>query len=466
MKETAIATKVKKRAPLDKNVDMLSGKILPNFVKFTLPIILTGFLQQFYNTADSIVVGNFGGKEALAAVGATTQIISVLVAVFINIFIGTNILVARSKGAGDDDTLRKVVSTTYIMSLVMGIVLMIAGQLLARPLLELTKCPENIIDSSESYLRIYFLGVPASMFFNFGASVLRNSGDSRSPFIYLSISGVANVVLNIVFVLTFGNAVVSVALATVVSMYMSAIQFFIHLVRMKGACKLYPFKFKFDFQIFIKTIRYGIPSVISAASFSLTNVIIAPTINSYGDVGISGSTAAGSIESFLYAITSSFSAATSAFMGQNIGAGNKERTVKVLKTGYAIAVCSMAVFTVLIIGLGRELLYLFIPGETEAIEFGRYRMIFIMSASVMNGIMNINAGAIQSYGYTTLQMLSNLIGVCLFRIGWMTLVYPQSPSPTMLWICYPVSWTLTALVLLAIVIVMTKKYLKGKNFRI
>lgn len=449
-----------------RDVNMLSGPILPEIIKFSLPIILTGVLQQLYNTADTIVVGNFGGKEALAAVGATTAIISILVTVFINLFVGTNILVARSVGAGDEDSIKKIVSTTYLLSLGLGVGIAVLGELLALPMLELTGCPENVIPGAEKYMRIYFIGIPASMFMNYAASVIRNSGDSKSPFIYLSLSGVANVVCNVAFVLLFGDPVASVAIATVVSMYLSAVLFFIHLVRLEGPARLNPFKFEFHLDIFLKTIRYGIPSVISGVSFSLTNVIIQPAINSYGDVGISASAASASIEAFLYAINNSFMAAVVAFVGQNIGAGNRDRVKKVLRVSYLTAICTMAVFTALIISLGRNLLWLFIPGELEAIEFAQLRLTIIMSAAIINGIMNVNAGALQAYGYTIVQMISNLVGVCAFRIVWMTAVYPKSPTPFMLWICYPISWVATCIAIFVFVMILTKKYLGGKNFNI
>ncbi len=446
-----------KRSPM-KDVNMLSGPILPQLLKFALPIILTGVLQQLYNTADNIVVGQFGGKPALAAVGATTSIISILVGVFINIFIGTNILVARSKGAGDDAMLKKIVSTTYLLSLVLGFGILIVGEILAEPLLVLTSCPENVIPGALKYMRIYFLGIPASMFMNFAASVIRTSGDSKTPFIFFSISGIVNVLFNITFVLIFGDPVAGVAISTVVSMYISAILFFIYMYRMNGPCKLYPFKLRFDIGVFLKTIRYGIPSVISSVSFSLTNVMIQPAINAYGDVGISASTASASIEAYLYAITNSFMAAVVAFAGQNIGAGNRERVGKVLKTSYLMAIAIMAVYTGIVIGLGRELLWLFIPGEQEAIEFAQLRLVIIMSAAVVNGVMNVNAGALQAFGYTIVQMISNLVGVCAFRIVWMTAIYPVNPTPFMLWICYPISWVATCVTIFVVVMILNYKY--------
>ena len=238
-----------------KQLNMLEGPILPAMFKFAVPIILSGILQQLYSTADTLIVGAMGGKEALAAVGATGSAVSLLVTVFVSVFVGTDVLVSRYKGTGDSEALQKVVSTTFLMSLAFGAILAVAGELLARPMMVLTDCPENIIDSSTLYLRIYFLAMPASMFANFASSVIRSSGDSRSPFVYLSISGLCNVVGNVILVLTLGDPVVAVAIATTVSIYVSASLFFIHMVREKGSTRLHPLKPSFDMQVFLKTVR-------------------------------------------------------------------------------------------------------------------------------------------------------------------------------------------------------------------
>ena len=449
-----------------REINMLEGSIVKNMLLFAVPIIFTGVLQNLYNTADTIVVGNFGGKSALAAVGATATTTSVVVNVVLGIFVGMNIILARQLGADDKLGAERTCRTGYVTSLILGAVLAVVGQLIALPLLHLTKCPESVLPGAEMYLRIYFCGLPALMFNNYAASVLRMTGDSRSPFIYLTVSGAVNVVFNLIFVLLFGNPVAGVALATILSMYIACILFFIHLIKLDGPCKLEPFNFRMHIPTLLSIIRYGIPSCISSATFSMTNLIIQPAINAFGEIGLSGSAAAVSIEAYLYSITASFNTAVVSFMGQNIGAGNKERAVKVLKTAYAVAIVMMSVYTVLIIGLGRQLLGLFIPGETEAIEFGQLRLTFIMSAATINGIMNVNSGALQAYGFTMGQMISNLVGVCLFRVIWMFVIYPMNRAPWLLWLCYPVSWVMTAIGVLVMVIILTRKYLSGKAFKL
>lgn len=449
-----------------REVDMLSGSIVKNMLSFAIPIVFTGILQNLYNTADTLVVGNFGGKNALASVGSTASITSTIVNVAVGIFVGMNIIIARQLGAKDDNGASVTARTGYVTSLFLGVILCCVGQLASLPLLHVTECPESVIGGAETYLRIYFCGVPALMFNNYASNALRMSGDSRSPFVYLSVSGVVNVVFNLLFVVFFGNPVVGVALATILSMYIATVLFFLHLMRIDGPIKLNPFNLRIHFPTLGKIVRYGIPSCISTATFSLTNLMIQPAVNAFGEVGISGTTASGSIEAYLYSITASFNAAVVSFMGQNIGAKNKERTLKVLKTAYIIAIVMMAVYTVLIISLGRVLLGFFIPGEEEAIEFARLRLTFIMSAAVINGIMNVNSGALQAYGFTLGQMMSNLVGVCLFRVIWMTAIYPLKREPWLLFLCYPVTWTMTAIGVFIIVMVLTRKYIRGKEFKL
>ena len=449
-----------------REINMLEGSIVKNMLLFAVPLIFTGVLQNLYNTADTIVVGNFGGTAALSAVGASATTISIVVTVVINVFVGMNIILARQLGADERADAATTCRTGYVTSLILGIVLTVIGQILTLPLLELTECPESVMDGAELYLRIYFCGVPALLFNNYASSVLRISGDSRTPFIYLSVSGVVNVIFNILFILAFGNPVAGVALATIFSLYVASVMFFVHMIKLDGPCKLEPFNLRLDLKTLGKIVRYGIPSCISAATFSLTNLIIQPAINAFGEIGLAGNAAAVSIEAYLYSITSSFGTAVVTFMGQNIGARNKERVIKVLKSGYAVSIAVMSVYTVFIIILGRQLLGLFIPGEIEAIEFGQLRLTFIMSAAVINGIMSVNGGALQAYGFTIGQMFSNLIGVCLFRIVWMFCIYPMNRVPWLLWLCYPVSWFMTAVGVLVMVIILTKKYLSGKSFKL
>ena len=445
---------------------ILTGPILSTMLVFAFPIIMTSVLQQLYNTADTLIVGIVGGKEALSAVGASGSIISLCINVFVSIFTGTNILVARHTGDKDDDAIRRVVSTTYLLSIAMGAAIMIFGLFNARALLEYTECPPEILDEATKYLTIYFLAVPGSMIVNFGASVIRSSGDSRTPFIFLSVSGALNVLFNVIFVIIFGNPVTSVAVATALSIYVDAALFIIYLLRADGAKRLYPFKLKFDGAIFVKTIRYGIPSAIATACFAITNFIIQPAINAFGTDGISGMSAAASIESYVFLVGGAVGTTVCTFMGQNIGAGNRERVKLILKRAYVMNCSVILTLSLLTLLVAKPLLGLFIPGETAAIEFGYLRLKLCLGAAVMQGVMNVNNGALQAYGYTSILMVSNLIGVCLFRILWMTYVYPLDRSPLNFLVCYPVSWTFSAAAMFTIVMLLTRKYMRSGRIKI
>lgn len=445
----------------EKSDRILNGPILKSMMAFALPLILTSVLQQMYNTADTLIVGMAGGKDALSAVGATGSIINLCVTMFVNLFAGTNILVARYTGEKNDNALRKVVSTTYIISLALGAFLLVFGEIVARKFLILTECPVEILDSATKYLTIYFIGVPGSMLTNFAASVIRNYGDSRSPFIYLSVSGALNVLFNILFVTILDDPVAAVAWATVLSIYAGTALFLNHIIRMKGATKLSPFKFSFDREIFVKTLRLGIPTTIANACFAITNIIIQPVVNSFGTDGLSGMSAASSIENYAFLICGAMATTTAVFMGQNMGAGNGHRVKDVLIKSYLFITVVTTVLPLLLLSVAKPLLGLFIPGEETAIEFGYLRMKICLSATIFQGFLNIGSGALQAHGRTTLLMIANLVGVCLFRITWMLFIYPLNPSPKNFLICYPVSWAFCAVFFLIASIILTKKYMKN-----
>lgn len=445
---------------------MLEGNLYKSILSFVFPLIMAGVLQQLYNAADIAIVGQFAGREAVAAVGATTPTISLLVVVSTNIATGFNILLARAIGAKDDERIKNSVSTAFLFSIGLSLFVTVAGILLSKPLLRLTDCPENIFEDAATYMRIYMLGVPASMFYNFMSSVLRISGDSRRPFVYLATSGIANVVLNVVFVLVFGLPVVGVAVATVVAQYFSAIMLLVRLVRLEDATRLDFRSLKFDPDSLGKIVRYGIPSAISNATFSASNLMIQSAINAFGDVGISANTASSSIESFVFTITGTFVVAVSAFVGQNLGAGNRKRVSDIMRVSYAICAVMTLLISALGIIFGKGLLSLYLPNDAAAVDFGYVRLCYIMGAMILNALSSVTVGAMQAFGYTTVQMLSNIIGVCGFRFVWMLLFYPLAPTPEMLYICYPVSWGLTLAFNAVFTFVVLRRYRRGVDFRL
>lgn len=449
---------------LSRNVNMTEGPIFSSMVAFSIPLILSGILQTLYNAVDVMVVGNFASKEAVASVGATTIIINLFVTVITSICNGSNIIFARAIGAKDEHRIQRAMTTAYTFSLILGACITVSGILLARPMLLLTGCPNNILEGAVTYMQIYMLAAPALVFYNFMSGVIKLSGDSKRPFYYLAISGLVNVVLNIALVLLTGAAVVAVAVATVVAAWVSAILTFVRLTRLDGACRFNPKKLGLHGETLMKIIRLGVPSAISTATFSLTNLQIQSAINSFGDVGIAGNTASISIENLLHVFTNISGGVVSAFMGQNIGAGNRERTLRVMKVGY-ISFAATAVLTGSIcLIFGKFLLGLIIPGETEAIEFGYVRLAVLSAVSLLTAINHVSGGSLQSFGYTVFQMLVNLVGVCGFRFLWMAFVFPVDPSPLSLYICYPISYSIVLILGLVMNSYVISKYKKGNNF--
>ena len=447
-----------------KPIDMLCGPLIPSFVKFALPLILTTLLQILYNAADVAAVGNLGSTDDVAAVGATTILVNIFVIFVANIPVGTNIIAARAYGANDKGRIRRILSTSYAFSFILGVAFLLLGEAFTSPLLKLTNCPKEIIDKSALYMRIYFVGLPASSVYNFLSAILRSSGDTKRPFKYLTISGAVNVVLNIGLILLTGNAVSSVAISTVISQYLSAILIFVHYIRQKDESRLFPFKLSLDTETFLKIIKLGVPATVSALCYSFANLLVQSEINNLGSISMSGNTAATTVEGFLFAITGAAATTAAVFIGQNLGAGNKQRISDVLKKSHlfwgSVAVVMMAFcFT-----FGRFILGLIIPGEVEAIDFGMNRVYFICGSAIVHAAMSINNGVMQAFGYSTYQMIVNVIGICGFRIPWMLWAYPLNPTPEMLYVLYPISFTLVLMVNSIFVLTLMRRLKKGESF--
>ena len=460
-------TNTKKQLSIFKDVDMTGGALPASLVTYAVPLLVTSILQTLYHAADIAVIGNFGSDTSVASIGATTVIIHVLVNVFMNIVSGANLLFARYRGARDTDGVKDTLSTTYAFSMTLGVILMIAGLVFAKPMLVLTKCPGEVIVGAELYLKIYMIGVPASAFFNFMAAVLRSMGDSRRPFIYLSISGIVNVIFNLIFVLGFGMDVEGVAIATVISQYLSAVLLFVRLVRFDDENRLYPFNFKIRFYTLRKIVRYGIPSSISAACFSLSNVFIQSALNELGPYAIAGEAAVSNVMSLvLFSVAGPLSQTTSAFIGQNIGAGNRERCMKIARQMYVYGVIAVAALGVLCLVFIRPLLSLFVPGDAAAIEFGTLSLRLRCYVFAFYAIMQISNGVLQAFGYTTYQMVNSMVFIVGIRFLWMLWIYRVFPSEFALLVCYPITWVAAAVGAFAVSLFLLSKYKRGKEFKL
>ena len=425
--------------------DMCNGPIFGKMVLFALPIMAMNILQLMFNTTNMIVVGRFSGKEALAAVGATGAIISLIVNLFMGLSVGTSVIVAQDHGAGRPDSVSRSVHTSIAISIIGGILVMALGLFLCNPLLIMMGTPMDVIDLSALYMRIYFLSLPASMVYNFGAAILRAVGDSRRPMYYLLISGVVNVILNLFFVIVFHMSVDGVAWATVISQYLSMVLILLCLIHNKEeSIRLTLKSLHIDGRKFGQIIRIGLPAGLQGLLFSISNVLIQSAINSFGSAMVAASSAAGNIEGFVATSMNAYYNAAITFTGQNMGAKKYDRIDKVAKICTILVIITWIVVGGLTMLVSRPLLSIF-TSDPEVIRLGVIRINVLMIAYFTCGIMNVFPGLTRGMGFSILPMICTLIGACLMRIVWLATFFAWFPSVLMLFACYPITWALAGI---------------------
>ena len=425
-------------------LDMTSGPLLKKIIVFTIPILLSGVLQLLFNAADIIVVGNFAGDNAMAAVGSTASLVSLMTNLFIGISAGANVAVANFYGSKDDEAVQETVHTSVILSVVGGAGLMLIGLLLARPILELMGSPEAVLPLSALYLRIFFLGMPGSLLFNFCASILRATGDTKHPLYYLSVAGILNVVLNLFFVIVLNMSVAGVALATIISQYVSAFLIVRRMTRLNSSIRIQWSKLRVSKSKLLRILRVGIPAGIQSSLFALSNVVIQSAINSFGEVVMAANTASTNIEGFVYIAMNSVYQAAMNFSGQNYGAGRYKRLHKVL-----FECLGLVTFVGLVLGggaylCGRPLLHIY-TDSAMVITFGLQRMEIICLTYFLCGWMDTIVGVMRGMGYGIMPMLVSLVGSCLFRIVWVQTIFQVYHTLPMLYISWPITWVITFL---------------------
>lgn len=424
-------------------IDMTTGPLLGKICKFAIPLALSSILQLLFNAADIIVVGNFAGSTALAAVGSTGALINLIVNVFIGLSVGTNVLVARYYGSGQRKDLEETVHTSITVSLVGGVILIVIGIILAEPLLLLMGTPADVIDQATLYMRIFFVGMPVNMLYNFGAAVLRSVGDTKRPLYYLVIAGIVNVILNLFFVIVCHLDVAGVAIATVISQAISAALVLICLVRSDGPYSVNLKKLRIKKDKLIGMARIGLPAGFQGAIFSISNVLIQSSINSFGSTVMAGSTAAANIEGFVYVAMNAFHQAALSFTSQNIGAGKFERVNKIL------ASCVFLVSVVgIVLGVGAYLLGTPLLGiyssDPQVISYGLERMFLVCMPYFLCGIMDVMVGSLRGMGYSVVPMIVSIIGACGLRVLWIYTIFAANRTLFVLFLSYPVTWTITA----------------------
>ena len=441
------------RTHAHRTMDMTEGPLLTKVLFFALPIMLSGILQLLFNAADTIVVGRFAGNEALAAVGSVGSLNNMIISLFIGLSVGANVLVARYTGSRNDRAVSDTVHTSVLLSLVGGVLLMIIGVALARPLLELMGSPEDVIDLAVLYVRIIFLGMPVQMLYNFCAAILRAVGDTQRPLYYLTIAGVVNVLLNLVFVIVLHLSVAGVALATIISQAISALLVTRALLNMEGPTRLFLHRLRIHPGKLREIIRIGLPAGIQSSVFSLSNVVIQSSVNSFGSVVIAGNAASSNVGNFVYQAMNTFQQAITCFAGQNIGARKPRRIVSAMKVCMFWAVSFGLVLGLLSCVFGTQLLSLF-SADPAVIAAGMERQIIVCAPYFLCGMMDVMTGALRGIGYSLLPMIVSILGACAFRLFWVFTIFAAYPTLPCLMLSYPVSWLLTFSVLLVIFLVL------------
>ena len=396
-----------------------------------------------FNAADVIVVGRFAGSQSLAAVGSTSALINLLINVFMGFSVGVNVLVARYYGGRKERDVSETVHTAVTLSLVCGLILVAVGLALTRPLLELMGTPDDVIDKAVLYMQIYFIGMPANMLYNFGSAILRAVGDTKRPLYYLSAAGVVNVILNLISVIIFHMDVAGVALATIISQAISAVCVLRCLMRHESCLKIRLGELKIHKEKLMGIVKVGLPAGMQGAIFSISNVLIQSSVNSFGSIAMAGNTAAQNIEGFIYNAMVAVYQANLSFTSQNYGAGKFSRINRIMFI--CIGVVSVVGFSigVLAYGAGTSLLSIY-SSDPEVIAYGMTRLQIIGLTYFTCGIMDTMVGSIRGIGYSVLPMLVSLTGACLFRIIWIFTIFQWSHTLLTLYISYPASWVLTA----------------------
>lgn len=427
-----------------KNIDMCNGSLFKSLIAFSVPLMLSGILQLFFNAADVVVVGKFAGDESLAAVGATTTLINLLTNLFIGLSVGANVLVANYFGARQKKDVHETVHTAMTISFFSGLLLTALGFFLAPMLLTVMQTPEDVIDLSVIYLRTYFFGMPAVMVYNFGSAVLRAAGDTKRALYILSASGVVNVGLNLIFVIAFNWGVFGVGLATAISQVVSAALIVYCLVKEKSDVRLELGKLRIYRQKLLRIMQIGIPAGFQGMMFSLSNVVIQSSINSFGKVVVAASAASVSVEGFAFTSMNSFHQAAVSFTSQNIGAKKFDRINKILFISLFYVVLVGAFFALIFICFGKNLIG-FYTESPEVVAEGVKRLTIIALSYMLCGMMDVTSGSMRGMGYSFVPMIVSLVGVCLFRVVWIAFVFQNEAYHTVetIYYSYPISWVMT-----------------------
>lgn len=433
---------------------MLNGPIWNKLPQFALPVAATAILGQLFNAADIAVVGNFTGAEktvAVAAVGANSAVIGLIINLFIGIALGCNVVIAHAIGRGDRDAVHRAVHTSVVVAVIGGIIVGLLGQLIAAPLLGMLNVPDEVFPLALLYLRIYLVGLPVILLYNFEAAIFRSVGETRVPLIALTLSGILNVVLNLFFVAVLNMSVSGVAIATVISNVVSSVILFVKLRRTELDIRLDPKKLRIDLPILRRILAIGLPAGVQSSLFSVSNIVIQSAINSLGTVVMAASSAAFNIEILTFDIIDAFSQACTTFVGQNYGAGKIDRCKKTLRLCMLEGLAALVAAIAILLFFGKPLLSIF-NNDPEVVETGYIRLMYVMFSHIFNLLYNVMSGYLRGFSISLAPAILTMLGVCGVRIAWIHYVFPLSPTFKTIMIAYPVSLGITVLMISAAVL--------------
>lgn len=447
-------------------LDMLNGSIWNKLPVFALPIAATGILEQLFNASDIAIVGNFAQTDktaAVAAVGANSPIIGLILNLFIGIALGANVVIANAIGRDDRQTVQKAVHTSMVVSVIGGVLVAVIGEIIAEPLLTALNVPNDVLELALLYLRIYFLGMPVILLYNFEAAIFRSIGETKMPLIALTLSGILNVLLNLFFVIVLKMSVNGVATATVLANVVSAGILYIKLVKSDKYIKVEFKKLRIDGKVFAKIMQIGLPAGIQSAVFAVANIVIQGAINSLGTVVIAASSAAFNIEIIAYNVMNSFSQACTTFVGQNFGANKLDRCKKTLFLCLIEDAIASGTAILIVLITGKFLLSIF-NNNPEVIEIGYTRLVIIFIAYIFSMLYEVMSGYLRGFGFSLVPAILTTVGVCVLRIIWINTVFPANRTFVTIMTAYPVSLATTAvLIFIALIIYSPSKRFANKG---
>jgi len=447
---------------------IFEGNIYSSIIKYSIPIMIASLVQILFNAVDLAVVGNFATSTSVAAVGVTSPATSLVVNSVSGLSGGVNALLARAIGEGDERRSRKIVGTAITVAFSAGVLIAVLGVFLTPTLLDVLNCKEEYIRDAATYMIIYVASAPAILLYGFGAAIIRVSGDSTRPLYYVVASGILNIILNFVLCLCLENKVVAVAVATLVSNLVSAVLVILHLVNINGPCNLDLKHISFSWRELGKILRYGIPVAFSNALYSLSNLQIQSEINNFGTEATAANAAAIQIEHIISCFTGAFSTASLVFIGQNLGANNKERTKKSIFSSLALSAIISSFLGLLLYFTSTPTLKIFLSDDLLAISFGKVRLKYILSSFGIAAVNGIMSSAVQAFGYPNLPMINSFVSVLGFRVVWMTWIYPSfevTPDPVHnignVYSCYLFSWIMLTTVNIIFFLILYARYKRG-----